>query len=276
MSEIGGKFVEPQALLRGTEDPHFVDAVPEFTRLVAAADVVCIVGLDLEVGYMPPVLRRSGNAKVQPGGPGYCEVGKAITILEKPTGPVDRSMGDVHPHGNPHFYLSPTALAEAARVVVSTLSKVDARNATQYHKQSLAFIAKMQALRKKVADKLAPLHQVQKDSGKAVVMEYHREFAYFFHEYGLKSFGSVEEKPGVPPSAGRLARLAGDTKAANVKVVLASIYNPAQTLKRFSELSGIPVVVVPTMMQQSGPYREYSALQEHLADALVGSLGSVP
>ena len=108
-AEVGGDHVETKALLRGNENAHFVDAVPEFTRLTADADVVCIAGLDLEVGYMPAVLTRSGNAKIQPGGAGYCEAGKSVQVLEKLTTAVDRSMGDVHPAGNPHFYLSPKA-----------------------------------------------------------------------------------------------------------------------------------------------------------------------
>ena len=95
-AEIGGGAVEVHALLRGNENPHYVDAVPEFTRLVAEADIVCVVGLDLEVGYMPAVLSRSGNAKVQPGGPGYCDASKSVPVLEKATSAVDRSLALKH------------------------------------------------------------------------------------------------------------------------------------------------------------------------------------
>src|SRR6478735_654076 len=92
VQEIGGDLVDAKPLLRGTENPHLVDAVPDYIRQVADAKVVCLIGLDLEIGYMPPILSKSGNAAVQPSGPGYCEVGKSVTVLDRPTGPVDRSM----------------------------------------------------------------------------------------------------------------------------------------------------------------------------------------
>lgn len=268
-AEIGGERVAAKPLLRGTENPHFVDAVPEFIRLVAEADIVCIVGLDLEVGYMPAVLARSGNAQVQPGGKGYCEAGKAVAVLERPTGPVDRSMGDVHPTGNPHFYLGPKALAEGAKEIAAALERVDPTNAAVYKKGLAAFAANIEALEREVAAQLKPLRDAQEKAGKPVLLEYHKEFAYFLEEYGLKSFGSIEEKPGVPPSAGHLGEIAGAAKAAGVRVVLAADYNPARTLTRFTELSGIAAAVVPTMIQPEGTFKTYAALQTHIADTLV-------
>lgn len=270
VQEIGGEFVEAKALLRGTENPHYVDAVPDFIRLVADAKVVCIAGLDLEVGYMPAVLSKSGNAAVQPGGPGYCELGKAVTTLDKPTGPVDRSMGDVHPGGNPHFFLSPRSLAESSQEVVKVLSRVDAAHAAQYEKAGAAFKAKLENLGKEIKAKLEPFRAAQQ--GKPLLLEYHKEYAYFLAEYGLLSFGSLEEKPGMPPSAGRLATVGSSAKAAGVKLVLAADYNPEKTLARFQEISGIPPVIVPTMIQAKGAATSYPELQKHIADALLKAL----
>jgi len=271
-SEIGGDRVEVKSLLRGTENPHYVDAIPEFTRLVANADMVCIVGLDLEVGYMPPVISRSGNAKVQPGGKGFCEAGKGVTVLDKPTGPVNRSMGDVHPHGNPHFYLSPKSLGEGAQVIAQTLIAIDPNNSALYQKNLATFVANMKTLSDDISARLKPVLEAQKDSGRPVLMEYHKEFTYFLDQFGLTSFGSVEEKPGVPPSAGRIGTLAISTKTAGIKVVLAADYNPENILKRFSELSGIKTIIVPTMIQQGGTYKTYAALQQHIADSLAASV----
>jgi zinc/manganese transport system substrate-binding protein len=270
-AEVGGERVEAVALLRGTENPHFVDAVPEFTRLVADADIVCIVGLDLEVGYMPPVLARSGNANIQPGGKGYCEAGKSITVLEKPVGPVDRSMGDVHPSGNPHFYLSPKALTESAKVIAATLQAVDPGHTESYQLGLANFTKNMLKLSEEIYTKLKPIRDAQEADGKPIIMEYHREFTYFLQEYGLKSFGSVEEKPGVPPSAGRLGSIALNSKSAGVLVALAADYNPSNIVKRFTELSGIEVAVVPTMIQPKGTFNSYAALQRHIAEKLVAS-----
>ena len=111
--QIGGDEVEVTSLLSGEEDPHYVDAVPRFIHLVANADIVCVVGMDLEIGWMPKVLSKSANAQVQPGGKGYCETGKGVEALDVITNDVDRSMGDVHPDGNPHFQLSPLHMAQA-------------------------------------------------------------------------------------------------------------------------------------------------------------------
>jgi zinc/manganese transport system substrate-binding protein len=270
VQEIGGEFVEAKALLRGTENPHYVDAVPDFIRQVADAKVVCLAGMDLEVGYMPAVLSKSGNATVQPGGAGYCEIGKSVTALDKPVGSVDRSMGDVHPAGNPHFFLSPRSLAEGSQEVVKVLSRVDAAHAPQYEKAGVAFKTKMENLGKEIRTKLEPFRTAQQ--GKPLLLEYHKEYAYFLAEYGLLSFGSLEEKPGMPPSAGRLAAVSAAAKAAGVKMVLAADYNPVKTLQRFQEISGIPAVIVPTMIQAKAVATNYPDLQRHIADALVKAL----
>lgn len=263
--EIGGANVAAKALLDGTENPHYVDAVPEFIRLVADAQVVFVVGLDLEIGWMPKVLSRSGNAQVQPGGKGYAEVGKAIEILEKPAGEVNRSMGDVHPSGNPHFWLSPKALMAAAGSIADTLTVVDPAHAADYAKGRDAFRKKLQDIAAKNQAKLPGA--LTKAS--AWVIEYHREFSYFFDQYGLKSFGSIEEKPGVPPSAGRIAQVALAAKQAGVRVALAGDYAPKKTLERFSEISGIPVLQVPTSLQPKRQQKDYAELQAFLVDSIV-------
>jgi zinc/manganese transport system substrate-binding protein len=267
--EIGGDRVEVSALLKGTENPHYVDAVPEFILRVADADIVCMVGLDLEVGYMPPVLSRSGNAAVQPGGKGYCNTGSTVPVLEKPSGPVDRSMGDIHPGGNPHFYLSPAALAAASETVAAALTVRDPDNADAYKTRQQALQTQLHAIGAEARQILAPVLARQT---KPLIIEYHKEFAYYFDYYGLKSFGSIEEKPGVPPSAGRLGEIALAARAAGVAMVLATDYAPAKTLQRFSELSGIPVVTVPTMVQPDGQQKTYADLQRFLATAIASTI----
>lgn len=272
VQEIGGERVEAKALLRGTENPHFVDAVPDFIRQAADAKVVCLVGLDLEVGYMPAILTKSGNAAVQASGPGYCEIGKSVTVIDKPSGPVDRSMGDVHPAGNPHFFLSPRSMAEGGQEVVKALSRVDPTHAAQYEKGLAAFKSKMDSLSQEIKTKLEPFRAAQK--GKPILIEYHKEYAYFLAEYGILSFGSIEEKPGVPPAAGRLAEIGAAAKAAGVLVALAAEYNPTKTLQRFQEISGIPAVIVPTMSQAKGRITSYPELQRHIADSLLKALAA--
>lgn len=270
-NEIGGAHVEARALLNGTENPHYVDAVPEFIRLTADADVFCVVGLELEVGWVPAVLKRAGNANVQSGGKGFCDTSKVITVLEKAHGPIDRSMGDVHPGGNPHYWHSPDALSDAADVVEETLAKVDPAHAADYDKGLQALRAKLDKLSVENKAALAPI--VTKP-GANLVIEYHKEFSYFIDHYGLKSFGSIEEKPGVPPSAGRLAEVALAAKAAGVKAVLAMQYSPEKLLKKFTELSGIPVIILQGSILTAKPEQGYVELQKEHVEKLKKVLGA--
>ncbi len=263
--QIGGHHIEVTSLLKGTENPHYVDAVPEFIRLVSNANAVLLVGLELEVGWMPKVLARSGNAQVQQGGKGYCETGKAIQILEKPIGGVDRSLGDVHPSGNPHFWLSPKHLAQAIPAITDILAGLDAAHAAEYLKQSKVTSDRLDTISEKNKAKLSAILLKQKGP---LLIEYHREFSYFWNAYGLKSHGTIEEKPGVTPSAGRLVEVALSAKAAGVKLAVASETAPKQTLQRFTELSGIPVVQLPLSLQPRKGLDSYEAFQDKLVDAI--------
>lgn len=266
--QIGGPFVSVESLLEGTENPHYVDALPDFIRKVSNAQVVCLIGLDLEVGWMPKVLSRSGNAQVQPGGNGYCDTGKSVKVLDKPTGPINRSMGDVHPDGNPHFTLSPLALADAASVIAQTLSNVDPAHSKEYQLNLTKFKSDMTQLKGQIQRMIKSALNTQD----AQWMEYHKEFTYFFDVYGLKSFGSLEEKPGVPPSAGRIGEIALSAKRAKVGALLATTYNPHKALERFSELSGIPVIKVSLFPKKSDPSSDYISVQRSIANAIVATL----
>lgn len=255
---IGGNQVDVSSLLSGGTDPHFADARPDYILKVNRADVVCSVGLELEIGWLPKVLEKSGNSKVQAGGPGFCELGKSVKPLDLPQGVVNRSLGDVHPHGNPHFTLDPLKLAESGAEVVRVLSQVDSANAGMYQKNYDAFKKQMESLHAQIKSK------VKKDK----VMEYHKEFTYFFRAYGLESVGSLEEKPGMPPSATRIAEVAQMAKANKIQVLFATPSAPHKTLERFQELSGIPVVTVPSYIQSSGNGNSIEALQNLLMKAL--------
>lgn len=264
--QIGGEKVSAEALLRGTENAHFVDAVPNFIAKAASADILCSVGLELEVGWLPKVLSRSGNAKIQSGGAGFCETGRSVNVLDKPTGAVDRSMGDVHPFGNPHYWLSPRALAEGSQEILNALKRVDIANAGEYEKNYALLKTKLEAMEKKNAERLKPY------SERPVLLEYHQEFAYLLRAYGLKSAGSLEEKPGVPPSAGRIAQMANDAKTKKLKLILATESNPEKTIAKFKDASGLPAVVVPVMSHSRGEPSNYEVLQEQIVGSLLKAL----
>lgn len=255
--EIAKDKAEVTSLLRGSENPHYVDAVPDFIRLVADAQVVCSVGLDLEVGWLPKVVAKSGNAAVQPAGQGYCETGKSVEVLEKPVGKIDRSMGDVHPSGNPHFWTSPTHLAQASRTIRDTLIAIDPTHRAFYEKNASALEAH---LKKLAAEQKARFTRL-KFKG-PVIMEYHKEFTYLLTAYGIPSYGSLEDKPGVPPSAGRIAEVALGAKAAGIKLLLAAEGSPRKTLQRFTELSGIPVLSLPVSLKAQDGKGDY--IESHI------------
>lgn len=236
---IGGDQVEVQSLLHGNEDPHYADARPDYILKANRADIVCSIGMDLEVGWLPKVLTKSGNAKVQEGGSGYCVLGKAIKALEIPQGKIDRSLGDVHPQGNPHFNLSPLKIIEASQEIVRVLSSANPPQKDFFEKNHDAFKEKYNQLHSSLAKNLK----------KTLVMEYHKEFTYFFNAYNLESMGSLEEKPGNPPSAARIAQVALMAKNKKVSVLFATPSAPHKVLEKFTELSGVPVVYAPSYVQ---------------------------
>ncbi len=271
VKSIGGEHVEVDSLLEGTEDAHFLDASPNFIRKVANADVVCIVGLDLEIGWVPKILSKSGKAQVQPGGTGYCEAGKSIDALEKPTVTVDRSMGDVHPSGNPHYNLSPLALAQAAEIVSQTLIKVSPQYAGDFSKGLKDFKARMESLHAKIKERLKQAIELSKTH--PIVVEYHKEFTYFYDTYGINSFRSIEELPGVPPSASRLAEVALGAKAVKVSLAMGAFYSPEKHLKKFTEISTIPYKKLPTMVQKGNSSLDtIEKVQNRLAETILQSI----
>lgn len=236
---IGGEFVDVQSLLKGSEDPHYSEARPDFILKVNRADIVCAVGLDLEIGWLPKILEKAGNAKVQSGGPGFCVLGAKVTALDIPGGVINRSLGDVHPHGNPHFMLSLEKIADSGAEVVRVLSLALPEKASVFEKNYEAFKRRLSDSKKELAAQLK----------KVKVLEYHKEFTYFFNSYGLESLGSLEEKPGMPPSAARIAKVAQLAKENKVVVLFATVSAPHKVLERFQELSGVRVVQLPSYVQ---------------------------
>ncbi len=269
VEEIGGSKVTVQSFLTGKENPHFVDVLPSFVQLASNADVICSVGLDLEIGWLPKVLDKSGNSKVQSGGKGFCELGKSISPLEKPSGAVNRAMGDVHPQGNPHFWVSPKHFAEAASEISRVLSKVDGKNASFYSKNLQAFKKKLKSIEDSTRKTLAP---VASKLSKPIIIEYHKDFSYFFDCYGIKSYGSVEEKPGVSPSAGRISEIASSAKSDKVKMVLGTPHSDKKVITKFKDLAKVKDYTTPISIQKSGKFSTYAAIQSGLASAIVSAV----
>lgn len=262
VEQIGGKNVKVTSLLNGSEDPHFIDAMPHFVSRVAKADMFCLMGLELEVGWIPRVLQRSGNVNVQMGGKGYCEAGRTVKAINIPKGRVDRSQGDIHPLGNPHYQLGPKAFLQAGETVLNTLINVDTKNAELY----LNNYERLKSRTKKVITRIQSILKPVKNKK---FIEYHREFTYFFTEFGLNSIGAIEKVPGVPPSAGRLARVSIQARQTNVALALASLTSPKHLTDKFSELSKVPVARLPISILTERTPKDYYELLVFIAKSIV-------
>jgi zinc/manganese transport system substrate-binding protein len=259
---IGGKEVEVKALAKPRDDYHFLDARPDFILAVNRAQVVCRVGLELEIGWLPKILERAANTKVMGGGAGDCDPSRWVSVEEKPGGKIDRSLGDVHASGNPHYWLSPLEMAKAALEVEAKLAAADPGKAAEFAGNRAKLEQELKSLHARIKEKLRPL------AGKKVI-EYHKDFVYFLRDYGLTASGSIEEIPGVSPSAARLGKVALESKKAGVALAFASTHGPRSALDKFRELSGIPVLVLPTSLDDPSGADAFEKWQNALAEKIL-------
>src|ERR1043166_209906 len=213
---VGGKHVTAQSLCRGYEDPHFVPAKPSLMKSIQHADVFVSTGLELDAGWLPLVLPGSRNPRIQPGARGFVDASQGVDVLEKPTGTVSRAEGDIHPLGNPHYYADPKNLEIVASHLADVFTQLDPANAAEYAANAKAFQERMEASLEKWEKEMAPY------KGTSIVT-YYPNFVYFANRFGLKLFGTVEPKPGIPPSPHYVNELAEAMKKAGVKVV---VYQP--------------------------------------------------
>lgn len=263
--ELGGAQVDVTSLLKGSVDPHFADASPSFIQSLSKADLLVSMGLELEIGWLPKIVERSNNQRIQVGANGNWEAGSSVQVLDRPTGAMDRSMGDVHTQGNPHFNLSPRALIEASEGLCNKLIELRPESKDIFIANKKIFQNKMKSLQADVEKILQPL----KAQTNLLIIEYHREFTYFLDLYGLKRFGSIEEKPGSPPSAGRLQDISAQSKKQHVSLAIAASFSPEKQLIRYSEISGVPFIVEPSYVSESGSANSIEKLQKQIANAIV-------
>ena len=235
--ELGGDKVDVYAATSAFQDVHRVEAKPSLVARARNADLVVAAGADLEIGWLPILLRESGNARIQPGNPGYFEATSALHLLEIPSS-VDRSMGDVHPLGNPHAHLDPHNVTLVATALTARLMAVDPANAKFYEARGTDFQARWRAAIVRWEQQAASL----KDTPVVVI---HRDQAYLCHWLGLRELAAIEPKPGVPPSSSYLAELVTKLSAAPPKMILRNAYNDSKAVDWLSERIHVPVVLLP-------------------------------
>ncbi len=242
VKQIGGDEVDVQALARPNDNYHLVEARPDFVLKLARADIFCQVGAELEIAWAPKILEKAANPKLLSGVGGECDLSKAVTLIEKPTAKIDRSMGDSHAAGNPHYWLSPVEMKRAAQIIQERLISLAPEHKEKFLENHKKTTVSLESTFQSVKAMLSPI------SGKTFI-QYHKEFSYFASAYGLKIVGTIEEIPGVSPSASRIATAAADAKKESAHLILASSANPIAILKKFSEASGIKFVALPISLE---------------------------
>ena len=267
---VGGKHVTAQSLCRGYEDPHFVPAKPSLMKSIQHADVFVSTGLELDGGWLPLVLPGSRNPRIQPGTKGFVDASQGVDVLEKPVGTVSRAEGDIHPLGNPHYYADPKNLEIVANHLAEVFSQLDPANAADYAANAKAFTEKMEASLERWEKELAPYKG-------ASVVPYHPNFVYFADRFGLKLFGTVEPKPGIPPSPHYVSQLAEAMKKAGVQVVVYQPYYNADASNEVAKRAGGTAVEVATevggLPGTDDVFSKFDVLVSSLAAVLSGKPG---
>jgi zinc/manganese transport system substrate-binding protein len=236
-TELGGDRVNVYTATGALQDVHRVEARPSLVARARNADLLIANGAELEVGWLPVLVRESGNRRIQPGGPGYFEATAQVNLIEKPTR-FDRSMGDIHPQGNPHIQLNPHNIAAVAKALTARLAAIDSANVAYYQQRGADFDKRWTEAIARWESKAAPLKGVP-----VVVM--HRDQAYLCNWLGLKEVAAIEPKPGVPPSAGHLSQLVSKLSGAPPRMILRNAYNDPKAANWLAERVKAPVVLLP-------------------------------
>lgn len=244
--EVGGDKVNVEAIAKGYQDPHFVEAKPSFLLKLRQADLLVVVGLQLEIGWLPPLITQSGDPRIQVGAPGYLDASQFAEILEIPQGTVTRAMGDVHPMGNPHYWLDPDNGRRIARGIANKLAEMDPADASYFQQRFQDFDKRLTGAEQKWDAEMKPYR------GRKVVT-YHRSFPNFAKHFGLDVIGYVEPRPGIPPTPTHTLELIQLMKRENCKVVLVEPYFDLKTPQAIGRETGAQVVVyLPSVGGEKG------------------------
>jgi zinc/manganese transport system substrate-binding protein len=264
VKEIGGSEVSVESIAKGSQDPHFIEAKPSYMVKASRADLFLSMGLDLEIGWVPPILAGARNPRVMPGQPGYLELGTLIEAIDKPTGSISRANGDVHPHGNPHFNLDPIRWGQAAEGVGARMGELDPAHAEDYKSRASAF-------RKRLEEKTKSWKERIRTSGVEKVVTFHPTLNYFLDRFGLELAATLEPKPGIPPTTKHLLEVIDLVKEKKVPVILVeNFFDPSAADKIVKEVPGTRVVQVPVLVQGVPGIETTADLMETLVKAVEG------
>ncbi|MSO55989.1 MAG: zinc ABC transporter substrate-binding protein [Acidobacteria bacterium] len=263
--EVGGDKVTVIALARGYQDPHFVDPKPSFILAVSRADLLIVIGRELEIGWLPPLINNSRNARVQPGGSGYLDASANVKILEIPTGQITRAMGDVHPSGNPHYWLEPDNGRRMAQAIRDKLSELAPANKVCFAQRYTDFDKRLSEAQKRWSATIAPYKGTK-------IVTYHRSWPNFMEYFGLEVIGYVEPKPGVPPSPTHTLELIAEMKRQGSKVIVVEPYFDLKTAQSVATQVGGKVLVLAPSVGGVKEAADYLGLFEFDINLLASTL----
>jgi ABC-type Zn uptake system ZnuABC Zn-binding protein ZnuA len=235
--EVGGDKIAVESLAKGYQDPHFVEPKPSFIIKLHDADLLIVIGRELEIGWLPPLQTQSRNAKIQVGGAGFLDASEGVKILEIPTGQLTRAMGDVHPSGNPHYWLDPDNGRIIAKAIGARLSQIDPADKAYFDQRYADFDRRLAEAQKRWDAAMAPYKGTK-------VVTYHRSWPNFTDRFGLDVIGYVEPKPGIPPSPSHTIDLIAEMKRLGVKVILVEPYFDLKTPESIARETGAKVLVM--------------------------------
>lgn len=264
---VGGDRIETLSLAKGYQDPHYVDAKPSFVLQLSRADLLIVAGLDLEAGYLPPLLEQSRNQRIRPAGAGYLDASLGCEILGRPAGVVTRAMGDVHPFGNPHYWTDPRNGGVMARSIAAKLAELDPAGKDLYARNLAAFESRLAELEKAWLAKMAPY------AGSKVVT-FHDSWPNFTQRFRLIVAGHVEPKPGIPPSPSHVLGLVNLMREQGIRLILVEPYFDLKTPKSIAAQTGATVLTLYPSVGGTPQIPDYFALFEQNLDALVAALSA--
>ena len=259
-TELGGDKVETFSATTARQDPHQIQARPALIARLRSADLVVCTAAELEIGWMPMLLRQAANARVQPGTPGYFEAAQYVRLLEKPTR-LDRAEGDIHPAGNPHIQTDPRNVAAVAAVLARRLSEIDPADSAVFAQRSQNFTGRWNAAMQRWAQQGAPLR------GTAIAT-YHKGWAYLEDWLGLRETGTIEPKPGIPPGSQYLAQLVTELPARGVRGILYAAYEDPRASEFVAERIHVPAIMLPYTVGGSERARDLFGLFDDTIERL--------
>jgi ABC-type Zn uptake system ZnuABC Zn-binding protein ZnuA len=263
--EIGGDKVTVESLAKGYQDPHFVEAKPSFILKLHSADLLIAVGRELEIGWLPPLINQSRNAKIQPGGAGYLDASMSAKILEIPTGQITRAMGDVHPSGNPHYWLAPDNGRRIAQEIQKKFGELSPGDAAYFAQRYADFDRRLAEAEKRWQAAMAPYKGIK-------VVTYHRSWPNFTEAFGLNVIGYVEPKPGIPPSPSHTLELIQEMKRQEVKIIMIEPYFDRKTPDSIARETGAQVIVLAPSVGGEKDVTDYFKLFDHNVNLVTAAI----